>query len=167
MPRVHQTKARIDGPKACPQAKAGEIYYWWRTRMKGAKSGVTRCSMTRPKPSQLTMSDFWTLVFSLQESMAGPFETSEDLEYTRNDWAQQARDIGQEQQDKLDNMPQQLQDGDTGQMLQDRVQACEDWADEIEAVDIPSEDDFDNEDDFQNALADALAEIENITVGCS
>jgi hypothetical protein len=167
MPRVHQTKARIDGPKACPQAKAGEIYYWWRTRMKGAKSGVTRCSMTRPKPSQLTMSDFWSSVFLLQESMTGPYETSDDLEYAQDDWAQQARDIAQDQQDKLDNMPQQLQDGDTGQMIQDRVQACEDWADAIEAVEIPSEDDFDNEDDFLNALADALSEIENITVECS
>lgn len=103
--------------------------------------------------------------------MAGEFLTAEDLIAAREGWAEEARDIAQEQQDKFDNMPSQLQDGETGQLLQARADACNDWADAIEAVEIPEEEDFEGEswdglDDFLNALADAAAEIENLGPEC-
>lgn len=164
MPRVHETRARKDNPKACPQARAGQTYFWWRTRMKGAKSGVTRCSLTRPRPSQLTMSDYWSRVFELQEEIQDTaVETAEDLEGLRDGWAAQAREIAQDQEDKRDNMPQGLQDSDTGQMLQDRADACYSWADDMEAVELPDREDFpegdEGDDEFQDALAQALSEI--------
>ena len=172
MPKVHTTKARIDGPKACPQAKAGQVYYWWRTRMKGARSGITRCSLTYPKPSQLTMSEFWGAVYSLQEAIEsdGPFEDAADLALARDQWAEQARDIGAEQEDKLNNMPEGLQEGDAGQLLQERAEACETWADEIEAVTIPEWEDFEDSgrgtEEFLLALEDALQEIASLQPAC-
>jgi hypothetical protein len=172
MPKVTKTTARKDSPKACPQAKAGQAYYWWRTRMKGAKNGMTRCSLSYPKPSQLTMSDFWGAVYSLQEEIerAGPYDSVEDLEADRGTWADSARDIGSEQQDKLDNMPQQLQDGDTGQMIAERVEGCEDWATEIEAIDMPDRSNFDEGEDgdeeFAQALEETVGEIAGLAPSC-
>ena len=46
--------------------------------------------------------------------------------------AEALRELGSEQQEKYDNMPEGLQQGDTGQMLEERASNCESWADEIE-----------------------------------
>lgn len=142
MPKVTKTTARKDNPKACPQAKAGQVYYWWRTRMKGARSGITRCSLTPPKPSQLTMSAYYAAVYELQEEISAfavdDSDSAEDgianLETQIEEWAERAREIGSEQQEKLDNMPDGLQQGDVGMLLEERSQACETWADEIDAL---------------------------------
>ena len=174
MPKVTKTVARKDSPKACPQAKVGQTYYWWRTRMKGAQSGVTRCSLTYPRPSQLTQSDFWGAVYALQEEIeaAGPYETGEELEEDRETWAVAAEGIGSEQQDKLDNMPYQLQEGDIGQMLSERADACDDWAETIRnEVEIPTRDQYDEgedgDEDFRDALAETVSEIASLAPECS
>jgi hypothetical protein len=168
MPRVYTTKARIDSPKACPQAKKGQTYYWWRTRLKGQKSGVTRCSMSRPRPSQLTHSDFWQQAYGLQEDIEdamGGVDDVADLESLRDEWAQRARDLGEEQQDKLDNMPYGLRDGDTGQMIQERIDACEEWANDIENVPIPDPEDVADDDDPEDALRQAIDDAINDMTG--
>lgn len=90
----------------------------------------------------------------------------EELRDLREGWAEQAREIGQMQQDKLDNMPDGLRDGDTGAFLQERADACEAWADEIEAAELPDPVDYEpdidegaSEEDEGLAREDAAAAL--------
>lgn len=188
MPRVSKTKARSDiyttgiqvpDPKTkkgyridrskpanaqdkvwCPK---GEYYYTWGMMMGGR--GVQQRSRTEPRRSQLTNSDFLGQIYDLEDGFAPTDATSpEDLQDMRDDVAQQLRDLGQEQQDKFDNMPDGLQQGDTGQLLEERAQSCEQIADELEQVDL---DDFDEDldEDEVNEAMDAFREENNLEEG--
>lgn len=130
MPRVHFVeKARKDNPVA----KKGESYYWWQFRF-----GGKRYSKTRPKPSQLTQSDFLSQAYEIQERIAEmsplDFEDIGDIECLIEEIVGDIENLGSEQEDKLSNMPDQLQDSDTGQLLQERIEAMENWASELQEV---------------------------------
>ena len=56
----------------------------------------------------------------------------DNLEGERDSIVEDIRALGEEQSDKLSNMPDGLQQAPTGEMLQNRADACEDWASEIE-----------------------------------
>lgn len=127
MPRVHHV---LHARKAQKEAgiKKGDAYYWWKFRF-----GGKHVSLTRPKPSQLTQSEYLSTLLSLEETgWAG--DTKEDAAQSFRDAAQEIRDLGQEQSDKRDNMPDSLQDSDTGQLLSDRADRCEAIADELESA---------------------------------
>ena len=49
-------------------------------------------------------------------------------------------------QESLDNMPEGLQEGDTGQMLQERIEACESAQSELESMDLDFESEHDADD---------------------
>lgn len=135
MPRVQTVqKAR----KAIPSAgiAVGDKYYWWKFRF-----GGKHASKTYPKPSQLTQSSFYTAVYGLQERLGTEQPaTKDDFESLRDEVAQEIEAIRDECQEKLDNMPEQLQAGDTGQLLQERIDAMESWQGEVEAVDYDGPD---------------------------
>lgn len=170
MPRLHFVKSARKDNDRCG-VKAGESYYWWQNRGSGGKgAGIKRCSKTRPKPSQMTLSDFYQAVYALQEDImenAGQIDNVDDLRSMRDDWAEQARQIGQDQNEKLTNMPEGLQQGPTGELLQERADACETWGDEIEAVEIPDPEDFAEEEEPEAALTqaieDAIYEMANLS----
>ena len=146
MPRVHHVKsARKDNPVA----KKGESYYWWKFRY-----GGKRYSKTPPKPSQLTQSPYFSSIRSLVEMIEEQEVRDEDM---LNDLKEQVRDelesIQSECQDSLDNMPDALQYSPTGELLQERIDACDsaisdiDMIDEFEFEEESFEDKYD-EDDF-------------------
>ena len=115
--------------------KKGQDYWEW-SMMQGGR-GFKKRSTTQPRRSQLTNSDFLGKMYDIEDDMdfsgAG---SDEELRSMREDLAQQIRDVGQEEQDKYDNMPEGLQQGDTGQMIEERAQACESIADELDNVDL-------------------------------
>ena len=181
MARTHFVKcARKDNPAA--GVKKGESYYWWKFR-RGAK----HFSKTPPKQSQLTGSEFLSQALNLNELLAElDCENIEMLKDEIQDIAEQFRELGSDCEDKRSNMPDQLQDCETGEKLGDRASACEDVADELEAVDCevdeddlheeakaevvedhasdepkPSEEDLkdDIEERFQEKLREKLAEL--------
>jgi len=156
MPRVNFVqKARKDNPVA----KAGESYYWWKFRY-----GGKHYSLTRPRESQLTQSEFLGAMYSLLEEIqdftlkagtgpttckdcdgtgeklsCGNLETCHECDglgkVPDTSWRKQASEFIESlqsqleemesgQQDRLDNMPDQLQDGNTGELLQDRINEC-------------------------------------------
>lgn len=124
MARAHFVKsARKDNPVA----KKGESYWWWKP-MVGGRGGAKRFSKEQPTRSQLTQSAFLSGLYDIEDGAMKDAQSPEDF----RDVAQALRDLGQEEQDKYDNMPEGLQQGDTGQMLEERAQNCESWADEIE-----------------------------------
>jgi hypothetical protein len=160
MPRVHHVKKARKANKA-HGIKKGDSYYWWKFRFGG------KCvSKTPPRQSQLTRSEFWGRIYELQERERPSFD---DLESTRDEIQSELDDIAQECQDKLSNIPEQLQEADSGQMLQTRSESCESASSDISSADIPSreevlkeaglEDNEENADKIEEALDNKAQEI--------
>jgi len=135
MPRVHHVKkARKDNP-VC---KKGESYYWWKFRY-----GGKRFSKTYPKSSELTQSEFLSQVYELNERIEDlDVDNIKDLKFEIEDIAGEYRQLGEEQEEKLYNMPDHLQDtSDAGELLRERSEGCETVADELENIDTDIDED--------------------------
>ena len=148
MPRVHHVKkARKDNPVA----KAGESYYWWKFR-----HGGKRYSKTPPRPSQLTQSAYFGSIRSLVETIEDTTVTDQDqLEELKEQVRDELESIQSECQDSLDNMPDSLQYSPTGELLQERIDACDSAISDLDMIDDFEfeENDFDDEydeDDFED-----------------
>lgn len=129
MPRVHFVKsARRDYPEQ--GIKKGESYYWWKFRY-ASKSR----SKTRPTPRQLTRSEFWITIYDLQDELAQCTDSS-----VLEDIVQRIRELSDEQEEKKNNMPDSLQQGPTGELLQNRADELSGWADELDGLDMDDED---------------------------
>ena len=143
MARVHRRKARKDYPNA--GIVAGEMYYYCKIKT-GPRSSRELRSKTPFKRSQLTSSEYLGQLYDIEDSLAALTDIGD-----ARDIAEQFRELGQEQQDKFDNMPQGLQDGETGQMIQARAEGCEAAADQIEEIVDEWET---SHDEYQTALAE-------------
>ncbi len=120
-------KARKDYPKE--GIKKGDSYYWWSFRF-----GGTHRSKTAPKRSQLTQSNFLSQLYDIEDEL-NDLSADDGLPDTIADLSQRLRALASECEDALSNMPEGLQQGDTGQLLQERADACNSAADELEGVD--------------------------------
>ncbi len=138
-PRVHFVKkARKDNPRA--GVKKGESYFWWANRPPGRKSGIKRFSKTRPRPSQVEGNPYYSAAYAIQEGLEDSLaacSTLEDLEAFAADVtnaSEEARSLGDEQEEKLNNMPDGLQQSSTGELLQERTDNCGSVADALETL---------------------------------
>lgn len=129
MARVKYQKAAKDYPEA--GIKKGEMYYYTRIKTGPYSSRQIR-QKTPIRPSQMTSSDFLSQFYGLQEQLQDYSDGIAGLADFLNDIASQARELGQEQQEKFDNMPDNLQQGETGQLLEERANAMDEWADSLE-----------------------------------
>lgn len=126
MPHVKQVKAAKDYPQF--GIKKGDLHYY--TKMKtGPRSSRELRQKTPFKRSQLTSSPFLSALYDWEDSKSdvGSHEDIQGL-------ADTIREIGEEERSKFDNMPEGLQQGDTGQMLEQRAEACETAATELEEI---------------------------------
>lgn len=150
MPRVHFVKK---ARKKNPAVEKGQSYYWWKFRR-----GGMHFSATPPKQSQLTQSDFWSAVYALQEQYDKVPE-SDDLESTADEIKGELENIKDETQGKFDNMPEGLQQGDTGQLLEERVAALDEAISAIEGIDFsfdpPEKEDEQTEEEHEVAVNEA------------
>lgn len=128
MPRVHHVKKARKNYKE-DEIKKGESYYWWKFRY----GGLHR-SKTPPKPSQLTQSEFLSTMYSIEETIQ-ELSIVDDLESSIEEIKGELENLRDETQDKFDNMPEGLQQGDTGQLLEGRVSSVEDMISELEQID--------------------------------
>ena len=143
MPRVHHIKARKDYPN--DGIKKGDMYYKWSIKT-GPVSGITFRSPTPPKPSQLTNSAFYQEYYAIQEQFDEIMSNAEVIEDDLNNIRDNLENLRDDTQDKLDNMPEGLQEGNTGQLLQERIDALEQDISEIEdIINQIEDDDFDFE----------------------
>ncbi len=127
MARPEHRKAAKDYPQ---QGIAKGDTYWYVKIKTGAYSSRELRQKHPFKRSQLTSSDFLSQLYDWEDSIADFAGTHDELQ----DFADTIRQLGEEQRDKYDNMPEGLQQGDTGQMLEQRADACEAAADEIENI---------------------------------
>jgi hypothetical protein len=145
MPRViHVKKARKHYPDA--GIKKGDSYYYWKFNF---DSQIHR-SLTAPTPQQLTQSGFLQSVYDIEDrinalSFDNPDEDAGSLRSEVEDICEEIRNLAEEQTEKRDNMPDSLQDAPTGEMLQNRADSLEQWADELEGVDIEDYDETDSD----------------------
>lgn len=71
-------------------------------------------------------------------------------------------------QERLDNMPEQLQYAPTGEMLQERIDSIQSAIDDIDGVEYPDKDDYtferddyEDEDEYNEAKEDKDSEYED------
>lgn len=126
MARPVQRKAQKDYPGN--NIKKGELYWYVKIKT-GPRSSRTMRQKEPFKPSQLTSSEFLSQLYTLQEEQAA-LSSMDDAQ----ELADSIRALGEEEQGKYDNMPDGLQQGDTGQLLEERANACEQAASEIEDI---------------------------------
>lgn len=133
--------AAAKAPNATEEDKARASYYWWKFRY-----GGKRFSKSYPKPSQLTQSNYLGTLYSVQEnfSLEG-CESIEDIKGVLEDASQEISSAGEEARDSFDNMPEGLQQGETGMLLESRADACENASSELSCWE-PDDDSADIED---------------------
>ena len=138
MPKVHHVKsARVENPVA----KVGESYFWWQNYR-----SPKRFSKERPRPSQTVGSAFLSTVYAIGEAIED-FDVqnldeidAEDFNSEIGTWCDDIRQAGEECAESRDNMPESLQDSESGELLQERSDQCEEWADALESIDTERED---------------------------
>jgi len=126
MAKVDKRTARKDYPDA--GIKRGDTYYY--TSLKLQRGGIIKRSLLPFKPSQLTTSTFKSGWLSTQESFDASSKDADDIRAAAED----IRGLGEDAQGSFDNMPEGLQQGDTGQMIENRVSECERVADQLEGL---------------------------------
>ena len=131
MARAHFVKkARKDNPVA----KKGESYYWWEFPY-----GGKHYSKEMPRRSSLTQSEFLANYYDFQDNLekdVSDAETFEDLETIVENFVSEIESLASEQQDKLSNMPEQLQDSNSGEILRGRQEGLEEWAGNFQSIDF-------------------------------
>ena len=159
----HVKKARKDYPEA--GIKKGESYYWWKPRFWGV-----RRSKTYPSRQELTQSDFLCRVYDIEDEIAegievdiedDPSEIESEIENWLRDIISEIEELRDECEDKLYNMPEQLQDtSEAGILLQDRIDALDDWISDLESVDISIDEGL-SEEELQDRVDEILEEIQS------
>ena len=145
----------------------GESYWTWCFMNQSP-----HYSKTRPRQSQLTQSAFYSEYYSIQEEIEdfSP-ESSLDIPDFIDGIISRLEDLRDQCQESLDNMPDSLQDSDTGQMLQERIDECDNLISDFESLDTEYSsdeevsDDSDSEemsDEEQEWLDGVLSEIQGI-----
>jgi len=136
--RLHEVmKSRV----AFPGIPKGSHYWWWKFAYREAIR-----SLTRPKPSQLTQSAFVSEALSIQEDLEalGTEDVREGIDLS--DYVDRIRELGDQASDSLGNMPDSLQSSPTAELLQNRSDNMEQWADNLESVDMDVDEDSLRED---------------------
>lgn len=161
MARAHFVKA---ARKAYPEAgiNKGDSYWWWQFR-----HGPKRRSKTRPRASQLTQSAYLSTLYGLREQVedfALPDDGTEKdklaaLKEFIDNLRPDVEGLGEECQNSLDNMPDSLQDGDTGQMLQERIDSCEEAASELDSIIDRCDEAMETEEDEAESAEDLISEV--------
>lgn len=108
----------------------GESYYWWKF-----KNGSKQYSKVAPRASQLTQSAYYAAAYEIQESIEN-LSADDSLPSDVADIVSTLRDLAEEQDDKFNNMPDSLQQGEIGQLLEQRRDSCNEYADELEGLDL-------------------------------
>ena len=122
---------------------------------------IIRCCKCGLQPWEVTTSDYQLSVGEIVYRWQDNYEVSEE---GRDDLVGELESIRDDLQGRLDNMPEGLQEGDTGMMLQDRIDCLESAISELEEIDF--EDDFGDEDIDDDDRIDQYREAIESALNC-
>ncbi len=139
--------------RAVPEAgiEVGDSYYWWKFRF-----GGKHFSKTPPKPSQLTQSNYLSQILEIQERTFDRDDPENFVEEVKGD----LESLKDELEGNLENMPEGLQQGDTGQLLQERIDSLDQAITDLESIDMQFEDDI-SEEEKEDKINEIESEYEN------
>lgn len=151
--------------KDYPGIAKGE-QYWFVQIKTGPRSSRTLRQKAPFTRSQLTQSDYLSQLYDWEDEKGniGDMDSAQDF-------ADRIRTLGEEQSEKLENMPEGLRSGSSGELIQERIDACEAAADEIETIisDWESErDSWEPDPDDEDAEFDTeefLDRVRDVSVG--
>jgi hypothetical protein len=153
-------KARKDYPKE--GIKKGDSYWHW------AFAFGPKCkSKTQPTRSQLTRSAFLGTLWGIEDGLGDRFKgivSSEDIQSGIDDLISEIEELKDETEGSLDNMPEQLKDADSGQLLQERIDGLESWISELDSIDTDIYDELTDE-EKQTRIEEIIEEIQNTSAG--
>lgn len=126
----------------------GESYYWWQFQ-----NSPKQYSKTPPRASQLTQSAYYSTLYGITEqiedfSCDSAEEFSEFVETIKTE-LEELRDTTQE---SLDNIPENLKNSPTAELLQERVDSLESGISEIESIEVDYEET--DEEELKQIIAD-------------
>jgi len=130
--KVEKKTARQAFP---PDIQPGDIYFRWKFRQGGWQR-----SKTYPSRQQLTRSDFLIQAYDLDDRYQAltPIWSLDDVDSVLSEIeeiVEEIRNLGEEAQGRLDNMPEALQTSSpSGELLSERIEGCEEWATEMEGI---------------------------------
>lgn len=110
---------------------------------------IIRCSKCRLQPWEVTTSDYKLSVGNIVYNWREDFGVSEE---TPEQIAAELESIRDDVQERLDNMPEGLQEGDIGQKLQERIDNLETAIDELYNIDV---------EDIKSEIADVILSEED------
>jgi hypothetical protein len=135
-------KARKAQPTNClrcnKKIEVGQGYRWLALRI--ANGSITRrlhVTCGSFKRSETTLSDKLGRVWDAQDDLGtaisqwGDEDDIEDLRSALETAAETAQEVGDEYEESLGNMPDGLQQGDTGQQIQEKADQCHEWNGEL------------------------------------
>jgi len=140
MARVHFVKS---ARKKNPVAKKGESYYWWQHRFR-----PKQFSKDPPKRSATTQSSFNATLWDIEDDSIAGAVADDSLAGTRDEVVSALQGLHDECESNLQNMPDHLQESSqSGQTLQERINALESAISEFEDLELdePNDDDLDVE----------------------
>lgn len=136
-------------------------YYWWKHKL--SYGGLRRESKTYPRPSQLTLSEYYSTLYSIRENFDDCEKgTAEDLQCAFESAKLELEELRDNQQEKLDNMPESLQYSPTGETLQERLDSCENAVNELDCVDIDESEyeELETDEEKENWLEERVSNIQ-------
>ena len=120
--------------------KVGEEYY--RYSMSRFQPLRILCLACKPTRSQMTSSDFLSTMYAIEdEDMQGVSieAIEEDAQGIVEGIVSQLEELRDETEERRDNMPEQLQDAPSGEILLGRVDSVDEMISELEDVDLEIE----------------------------
>lgn len=143
--------------------KVGDSYWHWKFR-----HGGKHYSKTPPTRGQLTQSEFLGCMYTAEDTLADVATHVRDKTISAEDAQSECQCVkeeieqqGESCQEKFDNMPDGLQQGETGQLLERRVESCESIASEIDSLDFGDIEEAQSELDALQENDKAAKEIED------
>jgi hypothetical protein len=146
MPRVKQVVAAKDYPKF--GIVKGQKHYHWK-RKTGPRSSQEYRQVEPPRIEQLTSSSFRIAIHHIEKQRDEITDPS-----GIDDLITAVEELAAEQREKFDNMPEGLQQGDTGQTLEQQADTLDAAAEEFGTI----------RDEWQEALDNHETEVSNYEV---
>lgn len=144
--KVEKSRKMFKCSKCGQDIPKGSSYY--RGQLNFAHD-IIRCSKCKLKPWEVTTSDYVLAVGPIVNEWRENYGVDEQ---TPEQIAAELESIRDDVQERLDNMPEGLQEGDIGQKLQERIDNLETAIDELYSIDIES---------IKSEIVDVLLSVED------